>query len=159
MNCWQENPISYESKRFTQFKLQWRFRCTRLKGLLQQNKGNLWWAWIEPNKRQQNDRMLIVRGPKSHRSTKSIRWHLLNVSFSINSPNIIIANSCRKLGIMQPVPAAHSPNTLPKWRLLQMERFTGRQTQPLTCVWNFRSGYPMLRQKPSPAATVSNGSR
>jgi len=44
-----------------------------LKRVQQQNEGNFRCAWTERNKRQPNGQMLIGRGQKSDRSTKSIK--------------------------------------------------------------------------------------
>jgi len=154
MNSWQRNPISYEIKRLINFVLRWRFRCIGLNRFLPQKDGNFRCAWIVPDKGQLNGPMLIGRGQKSHWSAKSIRWHLLNVSFSIYHSNIMSDNSSRKLGLRQPVPEAQSPKNLPKSRLLQKKKFTGWHTWPPTSVWNFRSVYPMLRLKPPPRVSL-----
>jgi len=126
MNRWQENPISYKNKTFTKSVLQWRFSCTGLNRLLPQKEDDFRCAWIEPNKWQPYGQILIGRGQLSDCSAKSIRWHLLNQRFSINYANIMSDNYCRKSGIRQPVPEAHSPTNLLKWSLLQKTRPMGR---------------------------------
>ena len=49
---------------------QWRFRLTRLKRILQHNKGDSMCSWIEPKKRQLNAQMVIGRGKQSHCTAK-----------------------------------------------------------------------------------------
>jgi len=63
-------------------------------------------------------------------------------------------NYCRRSGLRQPVPDAHSPKIMLKWRLLKKKRFTGQQTWQLTSMCNFRSVYPMLQLKPPPAVSL-----
>jgi len=125
MNRWHQNAISYEKTILIKFVLPWRFRCMGLIWLVPQNEGNSRCAWIEPDKQQPNGPMMIGRGQKNDWSAKSIRRHLLNVSFSIHYSNIMSNNYCRKLGLRQPVPEAHSPKDLLKWRLLQKKRCRG----------------------------------
>jgi len=62
INSWKENPISYENHRFIKSMLQLRFRCTGLKRLLHQNKGNFRCTWMEPDHWQPNRQMLIGWG-------------------------------------------------------------------------------------------------
>ena len=126
MNYWQENPSIYENERFITSVLQWRFSCTGLQRLLHQNEGNVRCTWIEPDKRQPYGQMLIGRGQLINWSAKSIMWHLLNASFSMNYSNIRCDNYFRKSGLRQPVPAAYLPTNLTKWRLLEKKRLTGR---------------------------------
>jgi len=78
----QEDPIRYETKRFKTSMLRWRFSCTGLKRVQQQNEVTFRCAWTEPNKRQPNGQMLIGRDQKSDWSAKSIQWHTLNANFS-----------------------------------------------------------------------------
>jgi len=124
--CWQENPISYENKRFIKSVLQWRLSCTGLKCSLQQNKGNFRCSWIEPEKRKPYGHMLIGKGQLSDWSMKSSRWHLRNSSFSINYSNNMSDNYCKKSGLRQLVLEAYWLKNLLKWRLVQMKSLTGR---------------------------------
>jgi len=126
MNYRQENPISYEHKRSRKSVLQWRFSCTGRKRLLHQNEENFRWVWNEPDKRQPYGLMLIRRRKLSDCSTKSITWHLLNGSFSINYSNIIRDHYGWKSGLRQLVTEAYSPKDLLRWWLLQKKRLTGR---------------------------------
>jgi len=148
MNYWQENPIMYNNKRFMKSVLQWRFSCTWLKRFLHQYEHNVRCTWIQPNEWQPDGQMLIGKGQSSDWSVKSIRWHLLNASFSTNYSNILSDNHCRKSGQRQPVSEAYSLKNWLKWRLLQQKRLTGLYTWPPTSVYNFRSLYLMLRLKP-----------
>jgi len=125
MNYWEENHISYENKRFIKSMPQWRFSCTGLKWWLYHNECNFSCAWIEPNKWKPYGQMLIGRGHLSDWGAQSIRWHLLNASFSINVSNITSDNYWRKSGLRQPVPEAHSPKYMFKWRLLQKKGLMG----------------------------------
>jgi len=90
---------------------------------------------------------------KSYWSTKPIKWHLSNASFLINYSNIMSDNYCKKLGLGQLVPEAHSPHNLSNWRQLNNTRFMELQTWLPTSVWNVRSGCPMLRMKPPPGVS------
>jgi len=126
LNCWQQNPISYQDKWFIKSMLQWKFWCTGLNRILHQKKGNFRCAWNVPDKRQPNDQRLMARGQSSNWCTKSIRWHLSNTSFSINYSNITSDNYFKKPGLRQLVPEAYSPENLRKWRLLPMNRYMWR---------------------------------
>jgi len=125
MNYWQENPIISENKRFIKSVLQWRFSCVGLKGLQHQNEGSFRCAWIEPDKRQPYGQMLICRGQSSDWRAKSISWHLLKASVSINHSNVTNDNYCSESGLRQPIPEAYSPKYLLKWELLKKKRLTG----------------------------------
>jgi len=153
MNCRQENRISNKNKRFRQFVLQWRFMCTALKRL-QQSEGYFRCTWIELNKRRPNGQMLISSVQKRDCSTKSIKWHVLNSTFSINDSNIISDNYGRKLGLKWFVPEAHLWKILLTWKLIQRTRIMARQTWLPTAVWNFKSVYPMVRLKPPPGVSL-----
>jgi len=98
--------------------------------------------------------MLIGRGQLINWSAKSIRWHLLNASFSINYSNIMSDNTCRKSGLRQPVTEAYSPKNLLIRRLLAKKRHKGWWTRPLWSVCNFRYVYLMLRLKTPPGVSL-----
>jgi len=82
-------------------------------------------AWIEPDKQQLNGQRLIGRGQSSDWSTKFIRWHRSKASFSINYSTIMSDNYYKQSGLRQPVPEAHWPKILLKWRLLRKKRLMG----------------------------------
>jgi len=84
MNSCQENPISYDNKRFIISMLRWMFRCTPLKWLHETGEGKFRCARTEPDKRQPCGQMLTGRVQTSDWSAKSITWHLSNARCSIN---------------------------------------------------------------------------
>jgi len=154
MKSWQENPISYETKRLIKSILQWMLRCLGLKRLQQLNEGNFRGTWMEPNKRQRNGHMLIGRGQTSDWSMKSIKWHWLNPSFLMDYSNIMSDNHCKNSGLIQPVLDAHSPRKFLNWRMLQKEKMRGQYTLATTSMWNLRSVYPMLRLNQPPGVSL-----
>jgi len=76
--------------------LQSRFCCTGLKRSLPSKRVNFRCTWIEPEQQQPYGQMLIGRWQLSDWSMESVRWHLLNSSFSINYSHIMSNNYCRK---------------------------------------------------------------
>ena len=110
LNSWLENPISYENKRFIKSVLQCKLGCTGMKRLWHQYKGNFRCSWIVPDMWRPNGQRLITSGQSSDLSAKSISWHLLNASFSINYSNIMPDNYDKKSALRQSVPEAHLPN-------------------------------------------------
>jgi len=109
---------------------------------------------MEPHKQLPNGQRQISRQQKTVWSATSIKWHLLFTDFSINYSNTMSDNYCNNFGLMQPVPEAHSPETLLKWRLLPKRRFMERQILPATSIQNLRSVRPMLRLRPPPVVLV-----
>jgi len=132
--------------------LQLRSRCMGLKRFWLQNVGNFRCVWIEPNEMQPNDQILIIRKQLIDGNTKSIRWCLLNTSFSINYSNIMSDNHCRKAKLRQSVPEANSPTNFHNWNLPQNGMLMERQTWCLTIECTFRSSYQLLILKPPSGA-------
>jgi len=128
INHWWDILIAYLNMWYIQIVPKWLLRSMGLKRLPQQVKGIFSFAWMGIEKWQPTWQMPIIRRQKHNRSVLSIKWHLLNTSFSMNNCNIIEGNYCRKSGLWQPVPQAHLPNNLFTWWLLQKKRFPGRQT-------------------------------
>jgi len=79
---------------------------------------------------------------------KSIKWHLLNPAFSISYSNFRSNNYCWKLGPTQEIPEVNWPMNMLWWKQLVKTKLTGWRTSPPIVDCNFRSVYPMLRQKP-----------
>jgi len=126
MNDWHKNARIYENERFINSLLHWRFSCPGLRRLQHQNESNFRCTSVEPDKGQPYGQMLIGRGQLSNWSAKSIRWELLNASFSMNYSNIMSNNYCTMSGLRQLVPEAYSPKLMLKWQLLRKKQLTGR---------------------------------